>query len=251
MKNKNFLTFIAGFIILFLLYHMAEYMIVFKNNSLGFLIFQGLFLFFAWKIGEIQFQNGLNAWGLKVNKKMFLQLLMGLIIGVIIYATTFLISLLAGTEKIVLIPSLTSSINLFFLFVFGNFFSSFSEDILTRGYWYAHFYTKINNHLLILISALIYVLNHIYRLSDGLETYLYLFLLGILFMIPLLKTKQIWTTGGIHWAGNCTFYYTHEIIHVQNVDRVISSNYILTFVLFLTIFILLTLQSKLNFLKFK
>jgi membrane protease YdiL (CAAX protease family) len=132
------------------------------------------------------------------------------------------------------------------LFVFGNFFSSFSEDILTRGYVYHHLNKRISTTAIICISAAIYLLNHIYRLKDGPQAWTYLFMLGVLYVIPLLLTKRLWFTGGMHWAGNCIFYFTHEIIKADSVPNKISPNYILLFCTIVIIPIVYLLIKRLN-----
>lgn len=226
MINKK-TSFVLGFITLFLLYHAAEYMIMFQNSALGFLGFQSIFFVFAFYIGKLQFGEGLSAWGLRFSKNFYQSLFWGIIMGIILYGSTFLISMLSDSEKISHIPTFKQAAIPAGLFIFGNFFSSFSEDILTRGYIQKHL--KFLNPIMILaLSASIYLLNHIYRLTDGIETYMYLFSLGIIFCMPLLITGKLWFTGGMHWAGNVTFYLTHEIIKTEAGSNSISPNIILT-----------------------
>ena len=218
---------ILGFIVLFLLYHSAEYMIVFRNNAAGFLGFQLLFFFAAWLTARWQLKPGLAAWGLDFGRHVLKHLLFGLVIGVLLYGLTLLISVLIGSEKIVSIPAMTDATGTLALFVFGSFFSSVSEDILTRGYVWNHLRGRFSAPLIGVISSVIYVLNHIYRLDDGPEPYIYLFLRGVVFVVPLLITKRLWITAGMHWAGNVVFYLTHEIWKTKDVEGAFSSNYLL------------------------
>lgn len=241
--NKS-VSFILGFIILFTLYHGAENMILFRNSPVGFLIFHGFFIMAAWSIARYQFGEGLKAWGFLITRRIFIQVIAGIILGNLIYWLSFFLSLWFGFEQILAIPSLKDYIQILGMFVFGNFFSSFSEDVLTRGYVYKHLQNRIKPALIILISALIYVFNHIYRLTDGPETYLYLFLLGVLFLIPLVKTQQLWTTGAVHWGYNCTFYFTHEVIRVKTASAVFGANYLLSIVLIVFIIILWIIPVK-------
>jgi hypothetical protein len=83
----------------------------------------------------------------------------------------------------------------------------------------------VNIPALIFISAAVYLLNHIYRLDDGFAVCLFLFLLGIVFIIPLILTKRLWFTGGMHWAGNSFFYFTHALIKTGDGDTAFSANY--------------------------
>lgn len=244
MINKK-ISFGLGFIALFLLYHAAEYMIMFQNSALGFLGFQALFFVCAFLIGKLQFREGLSAWGLGFNKKFYQSLFWGIIMGITLYGSTFLIGLLSDSEKISSIPTLKEALFPVGLFIFGNFFSSFSEDILTRGYIQKHL-KFLHPMLILLLSASIYLLNHIYRLTDGIETYMYLFSLGIIFCIPLLTTGKLWFTGGMHWAGNVTFYITHEIIKTESGSNSISPNIILTIMIFVLFPVIYFMTQKFN-----
>jgi membrane protease YdiL (CAAX protease family) len=73
----------------------------------------------------------------------------------------------------------------------------------------------LNNIAIILISSIIFLLNHIYRLNDGYDVLLYIFLLGIILIIPLIYTNNLWITGFMHWTGNSFFFVTHNVILTQ------------------------------------
>lgn len=233
--RKGALKALAGFALLFALYHAAEYMILFHNSPAGFLTFQLLFFVGAWGIAKGQGKPGLAAWGLDTKKRLLLHLLVGMMMGVVLYGSTFLLSLWLGSERLTAIPPFAAMATPLSLFAFGNFFSSFAEDVLTRGYVFHHLYDRVSRVALVLLSAVVYLLNHIYRLDDGIETYLYLFVLGVVFAIPLLLTKRLWFTGGMHWAGNITFYLTHELWNTEEATGVIAPNYILVVVALLLI----------------
>ncbi len=235
--RRSLFSFLAGFAILFLLYHAAEYMIVFRNSPIGFLGFQFLFFLAAWFVAKRQFGKGFSAWGLPLRKNALRHLIAGMIMGILMYGSSYIFCLLTGIEKLEKIPGTLSILSPLLLFVFGNFFSSFSEDILTRGYICKHFSDKFGSGQLVFISAAIYLLNHIYRLGDGLQTYIYLFMLGIIFALVFVLTKQLWFTGGMHWAGNSFFYLSHELFGTTTGDTTIAPNYILS--VFIVIFIVL------------
>ena len=224
---KHLPSVLAGFILLFLLYHAAEYMIVFENSAAGFLFFQVLFFVAAWLIARWQTRRGMSSWGLDTKRSLFKHLILGIMMGILLYGLTYAVSLSTGSEQFVGAPSLGKAVSPLLLFVFGSFFSSFSEDILTRGYVFYHLRGKVKKWALVIISALVYLLNHIYRLDDGPEAWLYLFALGVLFAIPLLLTKRLWFTGGLHWGGNCVFYLTHNIFLTETNEQAIDANYIL------------------------
>lgn len=229
------LKIVLTFISLFILYHLAEYMILFRNNVLGFFGFQSLFFLAAWLFGKWYNKQGLKCWSLPFSKEIWKNILIGIFLGLVLYAVPFSISIALGVETIVIIPNISTLITASLPFAFGVLFSSFSEDILTRGIVYTYFKKKISIPFLIILSASIYLLNHIYRLSDGADTLLYLFLLGIIFIIPLINTKNLWLTGSMHWAGNTFFFVTHSVIQTQTGSDFISSNYL--FSIWLLLFI--------------
>ena len=240
MPSQSF-KIIIGFVLLFSLYHAAEYFVLFTYSPIGFLSFQIAFFLVAWLLAKWQGLNGLAAWRLDTKKGWFKNLLLGMFMGLILYGGAFAVSLWLKSEQIIQVPSFSAIWPQLALFGIGTFFSSFSEDVLTRGYVYKHMASKTSALTFVLISSTIYVLNHIYRLGDGVETLIYLFLLGVLFAIPLLFTKRLWLTGGMHWIGNTTFYYTHSAISVKEGQGELSPNtiFIVCIILFIPLMVLI------------
>lgn len=215
---------IVSFIILFLLYHLAEYMIVFKNNIPGFFIFQLLFFLSAWLLGNWNMNNGLSFWSLPFSKFKMKYFFIGFCLGIILYGIPFILSIALKLENIIKIPDLNMVLKASLPFAFGVLFSSFSEDILTRGAVFSFFKDRVKPLWFIGISALIYLLNHIYRLQDGPDTLTYIFLLGVLFCIPLVISKNLWITGFMHWSGNLFFFISHNVIEVESTESILSPN---------------------------
>lgn len=93
---------------------------------------------------------------------------------------------------------------------------SIAEDILTRGYLFGHL--KFMKPLgWIVLSAIIYVLNHIWRLNDGLAVLTYLFILGIVLAFTVTLTKSLWLAFGIHWGANIAFESSNSIIQTKTI----------------------------------
>ena len=237
---------IAGFVILFLAYHIAEYFVLFDYNPILFIVIQIIFFLLAWWVGRWQGYKGLQAWGLGLQKGWFGQLLIGMLLGIILYGGCYFLNLWLGSERITHIPGFKEILPQLSLFCLGTLFSSFSEDVLTRGYIVKHLNNKIAPLLLIFISAMIYVLNHIYRFGDSWETHAYLFFLGILLCIPLLNTKRLWFTGGLHWMGNTTFHLTHTIIKTDSTGKGLSPNVMLLILILLMIPIVFFISRWIN-----
>ncbi len=216
MKYLSLLKALAGFILLFAAYHAAEYMMLFQNNPAGFLGLSIVFLAVAWIIGRWNGSTGLAAWGLIFNKTTGNRLGTGLLVGICIYILYTITGYLLDIDHIKEIPPFTVFVSQFGLFAFGTFFSSLSEDILTRGYLHFFLNGKMNRYILVLLSAAIYVLHHIYRLTDGAAVISYLFIIGVFLMLAMVRTGNIWMTLGLHWAGNIVYHTTHSVMHTVN-----------------------------------
>src|SRR5437660_10626929 len=118
---------LTGFIVLFGLYHGAEYAILYKNSSWGFLGFQFLFFISAWLIGRWQFGTGLSSWGLDRRKYFLMHLLMGMVMGIPVYEIILLIIIITGAEVIAGKLKHSSCLYIFVIYILVNFFPLFTD----------------------------------------------------------------------------------------------------------------------------
>ncbi|SEG53648.1 CAAX protease self-immunity [Halpernia humi] len=243
-RHLEVLKISVSFIVLFLLYHSAEYMLLFNNNIAGFFGFQFLFFITAWFFGNWNMNNGLTFWGLSFSKLKLKHFMIGIFLGLLLYAIPYLISLSIRVEFITNIPDWKDILKLSLPFAFGVMFSSFSEDVLTRATVFNLFNNKIKVIWIVLISSLVYLLNHIYRLNESFDTLSYIFFLGVLLIIPLILTKNLWITGFMHWSGNVFFYVTHNVIQTESATHFLTPNRIFLIWILILIPILYYLGSK-------
>jgi membrane protease YdiL (CAAX protease family) len=247
-KKKVTFYYIGAFLVFFLLYHAAEYFAMFVYQPIIFLGFHISFLLAAYILGKVQHKNGFKTWGLQGRKFLWVDLVVGGILGFLLYMIPFLICLAIGIEIIISFPSFSEFWEVGVFMFFGLFFSSISEDILTRGVLYGWFQKSLHPITLVLFSSLIFYLNHIYRLNEGLSTFFYLFLLGIILYMTILITKRLWLSVMMHWIGNCTFYATHQIIQVKEVHANFGFNHMficteMVFIMILSIILIFKYQK--------
>jgi membrane protease YdiL (CAAX protease family) len=233
MLHPSLLKTITGFAVLFAGYHAAEYMMLYHNNAVAFLIMMAVYFVAAWLIAKWQGYKGLPAWGITFNRSTLMYLCAGLLTGISLNAFGYINCLYFGFETISYIPATYGFIQQSVLLIFGTFFSSLSEDVLTRGYIYRHFNSNKYPVLFVLLSSGIYVLNHIHRLSEPIYL-LYLLLIGIQLAIPLFFTKNIWYTLGCHWAGNIVYHITNTVMHTDSDN---SNRDMWVFILFVALLI--------------
>ncbi len=222
---------ILVFFVLFGLYHCAEYMLVSDQNTRGFLLFQATFFSTAGLLGHLCYKNGFSAWGFSFSRISIAAVLKGILLGTTLYVAQFALCRMLDITRVVEIPTLSTFLKQGGPFAFGVLLSSLSEDIFTRGVVIAAFRDRTSKTGLAVLSATIYTLNHIYKIGCGPEQWLYLFFLGILFMIPYFTTGSLWLTGFIHWSGNLSFFLLNNVLKTTDGASTISSNYLFCLVI--------------------
>lgn len=210
---KNPVSFILGFLLLFSVYHFPEFFSAFWITA----VFKIGFLLVAVLISRLQGWKALEGYGLRKQTKGINHLFWGLIIGFLAFVSTLAILFFLNIETLQSIKS-----PLFFLktlpaVLFITFFPSIAEDILTRGYLLGHL-TSLKPVHWIMVSALVYVLNHIWRLHEGISVIVYLFALGLLLGLCVYVYKSLWLAFGIHWGSNIAYELSRQGITSQNND---------------------------------
>lgn len=214
MKHWQYLKAVTGFILLFLCYHAAEYAILFMNHPGLFIAGMAVFFFAVWLVAK---WNGLflSEFGLRITGKTFIFFLAGLGIGLLYAGMAFFISTSLDIERVSYIPAPNVIITQVLYFGFGTMLTSLAEDIFTRGYLYKFLHRKMSPVLFAILSAVVFVLNHIYRYNDGALLMAHLFIAGVLLVIPLIITGQLWITVGIHFGMNMIYQVTNNIMHTD------------------------------------
>jgi membrane protease YdiL (CAAX protease family) len=200
MQKKRILSFVIGFIILFIIYHFPEFFPAFWIMA----ICKIGFLFAAFISGRLQGFNGLKGYGLAFNKRWVMDLMSGLHIGLFFFFLSVFLSTRLGFEEITVVYSFHSAISHLPMILLMTAIPSMAEDILTRGYVFAHL-KFMKPFGWIVLSSVIYVLNHIWRLQDGPAVISYLFMLGMVLAYSVWITRSLWLAFGIHWGANIAF----------------------------------------------
>lgn len=215
--QPKWLSFFGGLVLLFIVYHFPE---IFSALWIAALFKIG-FLILAFFIARWQGWRGLGAYGLALHKGWIRNLIIGLLMGTCFFLFSEWLSVMAGFEEIISVKSLSAIIKVLPLTLLMTFFPSIAEDILTRGYLYAHLQKILKPAAFILLSSLFYVLNHIWRLTEGAHVLCYLFILGIVLAWALIYTKSLWLTLGIHWGSNIAF----EMINAATTANTFNKTY--------------------------
>lgn len=228
---------LPGLFFLWATYQLAEAFMHFYNDLFAFLSLMATVVILAHIIAKQQGLNGIAAYKLEWDIEGKRLLTVGLLSGLITYALSFLISLIAGCEIITVTDAHhIQTIGKVMLCAIGTFLPSIAEDIITRGYLLTLFGKRWSKAMFIIISSLFYVLNHIYKLALPNESLLYLFITGISLAIPLTLTNSLWYSVGLHWACNTIYRVTNDVLYSTSTGvHSISSFRILMMVVSLSI----------------
>lgn len=84
----------------------------------------------------------------------------------------------------------------------STFVPSLAEDIVARGFWWRVPGWSWSGPRLVVFTAVLYVLNHVYRLGAGPAEWLMLLCFGLAYGAALWRTGSLWAAVGLHWGWN-------------------------------------------------
>ncbi|MBS1653755.1 MAG: CPBP family intramembrane metalloprotease [Bacteroidetes bacterium] len=235
---KSIFSFIAGFILLFVVYHFPEFFSAFWIMA----VFKIGFLAVAFFLARWQGWKGLGAYGLSIQKGWWLYLLNGWLTGIFFFSLSVLLAVIAGFEVIISIEPVQVVLKQLPLILLMTVFPSIAEDILTRGYLFGHLKNKLKPFAWIFISSAVYVLNHIWRLADDPSVLAYLFILGLVLAYTVWQTKSLWAALGIHWGANIAFesgkslYTSHALVNHNGSTWLLALCWLLLLLIFLFVY---------------
>jgi membrane protease YdiL (CAAX protease family) len=195
-----------AFVLLFAVYQSAEGI---GGRLLGSFAVQACLmvaaLLIAWPIGRFWLRRGgYRAYGLGWNTPAALALAGGLVLAVLGKAGALAAGLGAGIYTLgpaAAVPAATLA-GAIALGLVATFIASITEDILTRGVLWGALEGKHRGALFVLLSAAVYVLNHIYRLGAGPTEWLLLLSFGLAYGAATAATGTLWAAVGLHWGWN-------------------------------------------------
>ncbi len=212
---------LAGFLILFLFYQLAEangqglLNIPWKPYSI--LLMFLLILPAAHLVARWQGDSGLGAYGMGLHPGWWQDYLCGMGLGLAVQVPLEWLGMRLGIRQVA---------NLHFTWVglaggilwaaFTNFPAAAGEDLITRGYLW-RFMQSSPLWAFVAFSALVYTLNHIIRLlTRPVTTWYHLPFLGVTLAYALYQTGSLWFVIGLHQAGNVIYYLMQQMMDITN-----------------------------------
>ncbi len=136
-----------------------------------------------------------------VKKKAFLDYIIGLIIGLVMFSAAVLICYAKGTltyDGVVL----GGGIGFLLLFFLGYFLQGMSEEVLYRGYFMVSVGAKAPLIVAILLNSLLFSLMHLFNPGVKVLAIVNIILVGIFFSVYMLKSDSIWGVCAAHTMWN-------------------------------------------------
>ena len=197
---------LAAFIILFAIYQSAEGIGGRVLNSFAVQASAMIAMMIAaWPVGRWLLKGGgYRAYALAWRPRTATLLLGCLALAFIAKATALVAGFQIGayTSFAVSAPTDISVASIAILLALvSTFIPSIAEDILTRGLWWRAT-PWMTGAAFILITSVIYVLNHIFRLAEGPAEWIRLFCFGIAYAAAMARFRTLWAAVGLHWGWN-------------------------------------------------
>lgn len=176
-----------------------------------------MFLPIAWLAGRALGYRGLDAWFMGLTPRWSLLLVACFALAVLAKAAALGVGARLGVYQLAAFGQAGVSAMLLggLWTLFQTFFPSVAEDIVTRGFLMRAMPALSRRWLFVPASAGLYVLNHIYRLSNGPSEWLTLFCYGLAYGAALFYSRSLWAAIGLHWGWNFTGAYVDQVVPVE------------------------------------
>jgi membrane protease YdiL (CAAX protease family) len=175
-----------------------------------------MFLPIAWLCGRMLGYRGLDAWYMARTPRWAALLGACFALAVLAKAAALWLGEAAGVYSIAASRMTVSALaKAALVAVPFTVFSSVAEDILTRGFLMRAAPALSSRWTFIAVSSCLYVLNHIYRLSNGPLEWLMLFCFGLAYAAALFYSRTLWAAIGLHWGWNYAGQFTDRVVSVD------------------------------------
>lgn len=182
-----------------------------------------MFLPVAWLCGRAIGFGGLDAWYLNRRRGWITLLAACFALSLAAKAAALGVGAQVGVYKIAPGSAQASALLVSALGLLPyTFFSSIAEDIVTRGFLMRALPVLSKRWLFVPASAALYVLNHIYRLSNGPLEWLMLFCFGLAYAAALYYSGSLWAAVGLHWGWNFAGNFADNLAKVDVVTPAYS-----------------------------
>ena len=194
---------VVAFIVLFVAYQAPEGIggRVLQNGAVAAALMLA-FLPIAWLVARWLGRGMGTAYALEWRARYGGLLLSGFCLAVAMKAVALQVGLTYGIYAPGAAVSPALGVGMLVWLGFYTFIPSIAEDIVTRGFWARVPGWRWTGPGLVGFTAVLYVLNHLYRLENGPAEWLMLLCYGLAYGVALWRTGSLWAAVGLHWGWN-------------------------------------------------
>ncbi|MGM0881829.1 MAG: CPBP family intramembrane glutamic endopeptidase [Bacillota bacterium] len=200
---------VMGFLIIDLYFNLIPQLI--PLGTVSWLLHACLFFVLAHHVSKLTGLNGIGDLGVKAHYGWKRNIRIGFFYGAGIWAMMYLLLWAFGDFQVIGIKEAPESL-IFLIEAFaGMFLGSLINNLIVRGYVFAHLKGKVVNSLLLLISAFIYALDDVWLVGFSIQNTIFSMILGLSLGYVLLKSGSIWMNTGIHTGLNVMYCIVYGI----------------------------------------
>ncbi|WP_169507552.1 CPBP family intramembrane glutamic endopeptidase [Paenibacillus harenae] len=198
-----------GFLIIDLYFNLIPHFI--PLGTVPWLLYAAFFFVLARHVARLTGLNGIRDLGMKAHYGWKRNLRIGFVYGTVIWATMYMLLWIFGNIRVTGVKVAPESVIFLIEALAGMFLGSLINDLIVRGYVFAHLKDKIPSLLLLLLSAMIYAVDDVWLAGFNVQNTVFSMILGLSLGYTLLKTGSIWMSTGIHWGQNVMYGFVYGI----------------------------------------
>lgn len=198
-----------GFLIIDIYFNLVP--LLYPLNTVLWLMYACFFFVLAHHVAMLTGLKGISALGVKAHYGWKRNLRIGFLFGAGIWAAMYLLLWIFGDFQVEGIKKAPQAIIFMVEALAGMFLGSLINDLIVRGYVFAHLKGKIRNMNLLLLSAFIYALDDVWLVGFSIQNTIFSVLLGLTLGYVLLRSGSIWMNTGIHMGLNVMYCIVYGI----------------------------------------
>jgi membrane protease YdiL (CAAX protease family) len=195
---------LIAFVLIFAVYQASEGMqtVIASQSPVG-PVLMILALLLAWPLGRWLGWRGYDAYGLDLRPRSFALLGAGMLVAALAFLASRSLGAALGfyTRPS---PLTAASVGAVGFALVSTFIPSVAEDILTRGFLLRTLPLHLTASSYVVLSALLYTANHVWRFDWGISEQVRLFCLGLAYGAAAWRWRSLWGAVALHWGWNLT-----------------------------------------------
>ncbi len=149
--------------------------------------------------------------GLAKNREWKKFLLLGLFIGSLAWVALILTELALGSLKFKEWQSWDKASWVVVQALVTAFLGSATNDVMTRGYVFAHWKNRLPAPVIVLLSTALYIADDMWVEGWNMRNNIFSLILGLAFALSVVRTVSLWMNIGLHAGLNLIYFLVYGL----------------------------------------